>query len=151
MGRVQFAKLDAIRSIFLTILLVNFGTGAVITIVNIAYALVAKSGRVPLTLITQVPAGFDYKTNILPSTGFTPIRSFAGSRGSPSEFLTPEYVQELAYEPQLRVAKNGDIGNNILGTPWDAVKVVNDQVTLFTVNGPKVFGVHHQLMFVSFD
>jgi hypothetical protein len=62
----------------------------------------------------------------LPSTGFTPIRSIAGSRGSPSEFLTPEYVQELAYEPQLRVAKNGDIGNNILGTPWDAVKVVND-------------------------
>ena len=112
MGRVQFAKLDAIRSIFLTILLVNFGTGAVITIVNIAYVLVAKSGRVPFTLITQVPAGFDYKTNILPSTGFTPIRSIAGSRGSPSEFQTPEYFQVLAYEPQLRVAENGDIGNN---------------------------------------
>ena len=54
------------------------------------------------------------------------MRSIAGSSLNPSEFLTPEYVQMLAYEPQLRVAENGDIGNNILGTPWDAVKVVND-------------------------
>jgi hypothetical protein len=45
------------------------------------------------------------------------MRSIAGSSLSPSEFLTPEYVQILAYEPQLRVAENGDIGKNILGTP----------------------------------
>jgi hypothetical protein len=40
------------------------------------------------------------------------MRSIAGSRESPSEFQTPEYFQVLAYEPQLRVAENGDIGNN---------------------------------------
>ena len=45
------------------------------------------------------------------------MRSFVGSSVSPSEFLTPEYVQVLAYEPQLRVAENGDIGKNESDTP----------------------------------
>ena len=78
------------------------------------------------------------------------MRSFVGSSVSPSEFLTPEYVQVLAYEPQLRVAENGDIGKNESDTPWDAVKVVYNWVTVFIVNGPRgLYG--HQLAFVNFD
>ena len=81
-----------------------------IVIVNIAEVVVTRSGRVPITLMQQVPNGFKVETNIAPVAELTLMRSVAASRECPSELSKPEYFHVFAYIPQLTVAEKGVIG-----------------------------------------
>jgi hypothetical protein len=57
-----------------------------------------------------MPAGFDLETIIEPVPESTLIKSVFATSACPSESSTPVYVHVLGYDPQLRVAENGDIG-----------------------------------------
>ncbi len=58
-----------------------------------------------------MPAGLFLETNIEPVIGLTLMRWVVEFRGLPSVSLTPVNVHVVAYDPQLRVAENGFIGN----------------------------------------
>ena len=63
----------------------NTGTVFFIIILNIAEVEVAKSGRVPITLMMQVPIRFYLETNIEPVVGLTLMKSVAATSKCPSE------------------------------------------------------------------
>jgi hypothetical protein len=76
---------------------------------NNAEVEVAKSGRVPITLMVYVPIGLNYETIIAPVSGSILMKSVPISRKCPSELSTPAYVHAVPYVPQLSVAENGVI------------------------------------------
>ena len=78
--------------------------------VNIAEVLVIRSGRMPITFMVQVPAGFNEDTYITPVVESTLMRSVSATSECPSELSTPVYIHVVAYVPQFRVAENAVIG-----------------------------------------